>query len=201
MSCSHSTDCPLFAQFAMEPALAIWKQHFCDGEFTKCIRYQLGLKGEVVPIALMPNGKMLENKIKSKDEMGGTALFNAILKGRTSMVKSMFASRMSTVQVTSKDGSTPLMAAASTGNLEIVNLLLEANCNPFITNNNNINALAIAEKKNFSDCANAIKKFMLTHPDLKDKVIDTKNNAAPDKEEVEIKGIVSMLKKLNPFSR
>jgi len=182
MSCTHSADCPLFAQFAMEPA-------------------QLSLKGEVVPIALMPNGKMLENKVKSKEEMGGTALFNAILKGRVSMVKSMFSSKMSTVQVTSSDGSTPLMAAASVGNLEIINLLLEAGCNPFNTNNNNINALAVAEKKKFPDCAKVIKEFMLAHPNLKGEVSATEKPATSKEQETEIKGIVSMLKKLNPFSR
>ena len=203
MSCSHSTDCPLFAQFAMEPALAIWKQHFCDGDFTKCARYQLGLKGSVVPLTLMPNGKMIESKVKSKEEMGGTALFNAILKGRASMVKSMFASKMSTVQVTSTDGSTPLMAAASIGNLEIVNILLEAGCNPYKTNKDGINALTVAEKKNFPDCAEAIKDFMELHPELKDKAIataDTNTTEVEDDQE-EIKGVVSLLKKLNPFSR
>ena len=112
MSCSHSSGCPLFAQFAMEPALAVWKKHFCDGDYIKCARYQLGLKGKTVPITLLPNGKMIEKKSKSKEEMGGTALFNAILKGRASMVKSMFSSKMSSVSVTSSDGSTPLMAAA-----------------------------------------------------------------------------------------
>ena len=202
MSCSHSANCPLFAQFAMEPALAVWKQHFCDGEHTKCTRYQLGLKGATVPITLLPNGKNIENKVKSKDEMGGTALFNAILKGRASMVKSMFASNMATVQVVSTDGSTPLMAAASVGNLEIVNILLDAGCNPFNINNNDINALAVAEKKNFPDCAKSIKEFMDAHPELASKVNDAKNNVdIPDEQESEIKGIVSMLKKLNPFSR
>lgn len=202
MSCSHTVSCPLFAQFAMEPALAVWKSHFCDGEFTKCARYQLGLKGAAVPITLFPNGKMIEKKAKSKEELGGTALFNAILKGRASMVKSMFASKMSTAKVTSSDGSTPLMAAASVGNLEIVHILLDAGCNPFNTNNNGIDALIVAENKKFPDCAKAIKEFMNAHPDLKNKVNDTNNNAdTPDEQESEIKGIVSILKKLNPFSR
>jgi len=198
MSCSHSVDCPLFAQFAMEPALAVWKQHFCDGDFTKCARYQLGLKGSVVPLTLMPNGKMIESKAKTKEELGGTALFNAILKGRASMVKSMFASKMSSVQVVSSDGSTPLMAAVSIGNLEIVNILLEAGCNPFKTNDNDINALMVAEKKNFPDCAQSIKVFMEAHPELKDQAMEATNNIEV---EDEIKGVVSFLKKLNPFSR
>jgi hypothetical protein len=186
----------------MEPALAIWKQHFCDGDFAKCARYQLSLKGAAVPITLMPNGRVMEKKEKSKEELGGTALFNAILKGRTSMVKSMFASKMSSAHVTSSDGSTPLMAAASIGNLEIVNILLEAGCNPFNTNKDGINALTVAEKKNFPDCAKAIKEFMLVHPDLASKVVVANDNAdTPDEQEEDIKGVVSLLKKLNPFSR
>ena len=198
MSCSHSESCPLFAQFAMEPALAVWRQHFCDGEYTKCARYQLGLKGGTIPITLLPNGKMIEKKTKSKEEMGGTALFNAILKGRVSMVKSMFASKMASGQIVSSDGSTPLMAAASVGNLEIVNILLDAGCNPFNTNNNDIDALAVAEKKNFPDCAKSIKDYMDAHPDLKNNV---NNSDTADEQETEIKGVVSLLKKLNPFSR
>jgi len=203
MACSHSTDCPLFAQFAMEPALAIWKKHFCDGDFTKCARYQLSIKGATVPITLLPNGKMIEKKTKSKEEMGGTALFNAILKGRVSMVKSMFASKMATAQVNSSDGSTPLMAAASVGNLEIVNILLEEGCNPFNTNNKGANALFVAKHKNFTECAQVIKAFMDTHPHLESKITASKNtvNTNTDDEELEIKGIVSLLKKLNPFSR
>jgi len=202
MSCTHSSNCPLFAQFAMEPALAVWKKHFCDGEFTKCARYQLGLKGGTIPITLLPNGKMIENKTKSKEEMGGTALFNAILKGRASMVKSMLASKMASAQVVSTDGSTPLMAAASIGNLEIVNILLESGCNPFKSNNNNINALGVAEKKSFSDCAKSIKDYMDAHPDLKNNVNDVANNSdTSDEQETEIKGVISLLKKLNPFSR
>lgn len=202
MSCSHTSDCPLFAQFAMEPSLAIWKQHFCDGEFVKCVRHQLSLKGEAVPLTLMPNGKMIETKVKSKEEMGGTALFNAILKGRASMVKSMFASKMATAEVTSADGSTPLMAAASVGNLEIVNILLAAGCNPFNTNKEGFNALAVAEKKNFPDCTKAIKDFMDANSNLKNKVSVAKNTAdVTVDEQEEMKGIVSLLKKINPFSR
>ncbi len=202
MICSHSVDCPLFAQFAMEPALAIWKKHFCDGEFAKCARYQLGLKGETVPITLLPNGKMIEKRVKSKEEMGGTALFNAILKGRVSMVKSMLASKMATVQVISVDGSTPLMGAASIGNIEIVNLLLDAGCNPYNKNTKGVNAFMIAEDKKFSECATTIKDFMLKHPELKEKSVVVEDTAnTPVAEESEIKGVVSMLKKLNPFSR
>ncbi len=206
MTCSHSADCPLFAQFAMEPALDVWKQHYCEGDYSKCARYQLSLKGEAIPLTLMPNGKMIEQKVKSKEELAGTALFNAILKGRASMVKSMFATNVASAEIRTADGSTPLMAAASVGNLEIVNLLLEFGCNPFNTNKAGLNALKVAESKNFTDCADAIRNFMLEHKDLKAKAIKA-NKEEPETEQgqqaekEEMKGIVSMLKKLNPFSR
>lgn len=206
MSCSHTSDCPLFAQFAMEPALAIWKSHYCDGEFAKCARFQMSLKGDAVPITLLPNGKMIEQKVKTQEELGGTALFNAILKNRASMVKSMFASNMSSANVLSNDGSTPLMAAASIGSLEIVKILLEAGCNPYRINQAGVNALAVAEKKNFPECASAIKTFMEAHPELKAKAEEVKINtpaqtAAAEEKESGIKDVVSFLKKFNPFSR
>lgn len=205
MSCTHSADCPLFAQFAMEPSLAIWKQHYCDGEFTKCARFQLGLKGEAVPITLMPNGKMIAAKSKTTEELAGTALFNAILKGRTIMVKSLFASNIATGEVTTSDGSTPLMAAASVGSLDIVNLLLDLGCNPYNKNDKGLNALAIAQNKNFTDCANVINKFMDTHLDLQNKVsvttADGTTAATAAEEEKEIKGIMGLLRNLNPFSK
>ena len=196
MSCSHSSSCPLFAQFAMEPALAIWKKHFCDGEYTNCARYQLGLKGEVVPLTLLPNGKAIEHKVKSKEEIGGTALFNAILKNRTPMVKSMFSSKMATVDVVANDGSTPLMVAASIGNVEIIEFLLSVGCNPFKTNNDGYDALIVAQKKNFPDCEKVLQDYMDAHPELK----DIRSSNAEDVEE-EMSGVISLLKKLNPFSR
>ena len=198
MSCTHTTDCPLFAQFAMEPSLAVWQQHYCDDNYQKCARYELSLKGAAVPLTLMPNGKMIEKKIKSKEEMGGTALFNAILKGRASMVKSMLSSKMATGHIVSGDGSTPLMAAASIGNLEIVNILLEAGCNPFTKNKNDMNALMVAEKKGFPECAEAIKDYMDSHSDLENNAVVAYNTV---EEQEEMKGVVSLLKKLNPFSR
>lgn len=204
MSCSHTADCPLFAQFAMEPALAAWKKHYCDGEFSKCARYQLSLKGDTVPITLLPNGKMIEQKAKTQEEMGGTALFNAILKGRASMVKSMLSSKMASGHIISSDGSTPLMAAASVGNLEIVSILLSAGCNPFIKNKAGFNALAVAEAKKFPDCAKLIKEFMETHSELQSKAkeISSSNKAEVEKEEeAEMTGVISLLKKLNPFGK
>ena len=199
MSCSHSSSCPLFAQFAMEPALAVWKKHFCDGEYSNCARYQKGLIGEVVPLTLLPNGKMIEHKVKSKEEIGGTALFNAILKNRVPMVKSMLSSKMSSVNGVANDGSTPLMVAASIGNSEIIEFLLSVGCNPFKTNNDGYDALIVAQKKNFPECEKIIKEFMDTHPELKNA--DISSSVEESNEAEEMSGVVSLLKKLNPFSR
>ena len=200
MSCSHASSCPLFAQFAMEPALAIWKKHFCDGEYTNCARYQMGLKGEVVPLTLLPNGKTIEHKVKSKEEIGGTALFNAILKNRTPMVKSMFASKMTSIDVVANDGSTPLMVAASVGNVEIIEFLLSVGCNPFKTNNDGYDSLIVAQRKNFPDCEKVLKEYMDAHPELKDIDSSTSKDEIEDEAE-EMSGVISLLKKLNPFSR
>ena len=87
-------------------------------------------------------------------------------------------------------------------NLEIVNILLAAGCNPFNANKEGLNALTVAEKKNFPDCVKAIKDFMDENSHLENKVTVTENTAdvAVDEQE-EMQGIVSLLKKLNPFSR
>ncbi len=204
MTCSHSADCPLFAQFAMEPSLAVWKKHYCEGEYDKCARYQASLKGETVPLTLLPNGKMIVLKAKSKEEMGGTALFNAIFKGRTSMVRSMFATKVVQADIRTPDGSTPLMAAAEVGNQEIVALLLELGCNPYNTNKLGLTALKIAENKQFSECAVLIRNFMQQHPELEATAtagVDSTEDTADAAEEKEMTGFVSLLKKLNPFSR
>lgn len=211
MTCSHKADCPLFAQFAMEPSLAVWKSHYCEGEFVTCARYQAALKGDAIPLTLLPNGKLIEKKEKTQEEMGGTALFNAILKNRASMVKSMITSHMSSADVVSVDGSTPLMAAASVGALEIVKILLESGCNPYRTNNNGIKALDVARKKNFEECAEVIQIFMETHPHLKDlaAAFEAQKSSAIAKAKAEeeaddgssVSEVVNLLKKLNPFSR
>ena len=49
MSCSHSKNCELFAQFALNHALKVWQMHFCEGEFVRCMRYQRALEGKSVP--------------------------------------------------------------------------------------------------------------------------------------------------------
>ncbi len=58
-SCSHVFDCPLFAVFTMNSALAVWKSNYCQGDFERCARFQLSKAGKPVAQTLLPNGKSL----------------------------------------------------------------------------------------------------------------------------------------------
>lgn len=59
VSCPHVSDCPLFAVFTMNAALAIWKINYCGGDHLRCVRYKLTAEGKDVPQNLLPNGKVL----------------------------------------------------------------------------------------------------------------------------------------------
>ena len=122
MKCTHCEHCDLFAQFALNPALQVWQTHYCHGEYERCVRYQMSRRNETVPLNLLPNGTKVEIP-RNSDEYGATALFNAILKSRAHMVESLFKHGVD-VNVQNSDGMSPLMAAASTGNVEIVRMLV-----------------------------------------------------------------------------
>ncbi len=59
MSCSHVDSCPLHPR--LNASLAGWKTSYCDTEDTwlECARHQTSLTGKPVPLALLPNGKVL----------------------------------------------------------------------------------------------------------------------------------------------
>ncbi len=64
MACSHATSCPLFPH--LKASLAGWRSSYCDSEagWNQCARYERSLKGDPVPLSLLPNGRviqMLEN--------------------------------------------------------------------------------------------------------------------------------------------
>lgn len=122
MKCTHCEHCDLFPQFALNPALQVWQTHYCHGEYERCIRYQMSCRNESVPLNLLPNGSKVDLP-RNSDEYGATALFNAILKSRPHMVESLFKHGVD-VNVQNSDGMSPLMAAASTGNVEIVRMLV-----------------------------------------------------------------------------
>jgi len=68
MSCCERVDkCPLFAQFNLKSSLQIWKALYCDGDFTRCRRFQIASTGAQVPPNLLPNGRMLHVPLDELD--------------------------------------------------------------------------------------------------------------------------------------
>jgi hypothetical protein len=57
--CTHVADCALFPLFRSREALAYWREHYCEGDHTRCARYQSMCDGRTPPSTLLPNGKLL----------------------------------------------------------------------------------------------------------------------------------------------
>ena len=201
VSCSHSDSCELYVQFAMEPSLKLWKEHFCDGDFDRCSRFQLALTGKPVPLGLLPNGKELQMAVRSKEELGGTALFNAIVKNRVGMVKAFMKSGAISPDIRTPDGLTPLMAAASVGNMEIVQLFLEHGCNPLHKNHHGEMAADIAESRGFSECAVLLREHMLKAPPVPEPKSETAADEQPTASSGGFAEMLGFLRRLNPLKR
>lgn len=60
MACSHVSTCPLFPK--LNASLAGWRDAYCNTatEYQNCARFQMSLGGGPVPLALLPNGKMVD---------------------------------------------------------------------------------------------------------------------------------------------
>ena len=182
MSCTHTSSCELYVQFAADPSIELWKTHYCDGDYKRCVRYERSLKGQVVPLNLLPNGK--EIVIATDDYSRGIhALFNAIQKNRLPMVKAFLKTKMSSEKVENSEGVTPLMYAASLGHFEIVKFFLEHDCNPHHKNRKGERALEMAEQAGHDVCADILRHYMAKIPEGDEVVshaveINTKDNDA-----------------------
>lgn len=151
MACTHVDNCELFAQFALNPALRVWQVHYCDQEFKRCARFQLSLTGAAVPLNLLPNGSRVE-AARSDADYGATAIFNAILKRRMPMIESLLRTGMN-VNIRDSRGMTPLMAAAATGDVEIVGYLLKKKAAPQLKSTAGETAYEIAVRAGFNNVA------------------------------------------------
>lgn len=151
MGCTHCDHCELYTQFALNPALQVWQVHYCQGDYHRCVRFQMSLRKEAVPLNLLPNGTKVELP-RSVNDYNATALFSAILKSRVPLLESLLKSGIN-VNVRNSDGMTPLMAAASTGNIEIIRLLLAKGADTSITNNLAETAAAIAARSSHPQAA------------------------------------------------
>jgi ankyrin repeat protein len=163
MSCSHADNCALHAQFAFNPAMKIWQQHYCDKDYKNCARYTLSLQGQSVPLNLLPNGVKVE-AARTSDDYGATAIFNAILKRRTAMVESLLRSGTN-VNTRDARGMTPLMAAATLGDEEIVRLLLAKGADPSLRNAAGQTASDVAYGAGHADLATQLDKAALRAAD------------------------------------
>ncbi|WP_300010879.1 hypothetical protein [Pseudonocardia sp.] len=56
MACSHTAACPLFP--LLNSSLEGWRRCYCDSAdgWRGCARYQQSLRGQYVPLSLLPNG-------------------------------------------------------------------------------------------------------------------------------------------------
>ena len=201
MACNHSGSCELFPLMAMEPALNLWKKHYCDGNFTGCSRYQLSIKSKPVPLTLLPNGKQLAPR--SREEINAAALFNAIEKGRVHLIKSMIKTGVAKTAAQTSHGLSPLMAAAKVGNVEILNLMLDHGCNPWRKNPDGHTALDIATAEGHENCIHVLRQKMesSTPDDYAQYPATTVEDEGEETVEETKNNIVHFLKKLNPFAR
>lgn len=132
MSCSRITGCELFLQFALNPALEIWQQHYCNADWRQCARFYESNAGQPVPMTLLPNGKRI-NVIRTEEELGATVLFNSIAKKRAGMVRSLIRAGIN-VNARNIEGTTALMSAIESGFAPVAGLLLEHGADPSIVN-------------------------------------------------------------------
>ncbi len=147
MSCPNINGCELFVQFALNPALEIWKKHYCHGNNEDCARYKLAVQRKPVPLTLLPNGKLVK-LVRSTSQLGTTALFNSIAKLRTRMVGSLIRAGVD-INASNIEGTTALMAAVKVESEEIVALMLNNNADPNLRNIHGQNAYDLAvEQKN-----------------------------------------------------
>ena len=156
MSCSHIEGCELFVQFALNPALEIWKKKFCNGVHTNCARYKLSGLHQPVPVTLLPNGKNIR-VVRSNEEFGVTALFNSIAKHRVRMIKSLIHTGVN-LNASNVEGTTALMAAVEENSEEMVKLLLEHDVDTSLRNIHGQTAYDLAVEQENTALINLLSK-------------------------------------------
>lgn len=147
MACSHISGCELFVQFALNPALELWKRAYCNGDYATCVRYKTAVMGQQVPLSLLPNGKKIQTN-RSQDELAITALFNCIEKNRLRMASSLVKAVGVDINACNVEGTTALMAAVEIGSIEMIKLLLSFNPDTTMTNIHGQTAYNLALEKN-----------------------------------------------------
>jgi len=154
MACSHMNGCELFVQFAMNPALELWKISYCkSADYSRCERYKASLEGKAIPLILLPNGVNL--KETENDGIGAASLYSAIIKHQTHMIKTLLRVGVD-LNLKNIEGTTPLMAAAEYGVDDIAKILIDNGANVKAKNNSSETAYDIAMKHHHYDLAKLI---------------------------------------------
>lgn len=196
MACSHSSSCQLYAQFAADASLKLWKQHYCEKSFDQCARYKLALEGKPVPLMLLPNGKVVERR--SREQISASALFNAIQKQRVGVVRSLIKTGMSSFELKTEDGMTPLMASVAVGNTELVKLMLEYGCDPYTSNRQGKRAIEMAQESGFTEIVSILEEYMAANPQQQSAAAPAEADSKTEPES-EMKEVVGFLRRFNPF--
>jgi ankyrin repeat protein len=103
----------------------------------------------------LPTG--LEKSGRTPTVHGAAALFNAILKGRTTVVQSLLQQGVN-VNVRTVSGKTPLMAAAYKGYTDIVQLLVDSGAEVNMKDSRGDTAVKIATRGGFTRIVDLLKK-------------------------------------------
>ncbi len=151
MACSHIEGCELFVQFALNPALNIWQDKYCNGLYNDCARYKMSGAHQPVPVTLLPNGKMISSA-RSQEQFALTVLFNSITKHRTRMVQSIIRHTQGIdLNEVNVEGTSALMAAVEANAEDIVKLLLENNVKTDLKNMHGQTAYDLAVEHNHTN--------------------------------------------------
>jgi len=151
MSCSHIEGCELFVQFALNPALDIWKEKYCNGAYNSCARYKMSGEHQPVPVTLLPNGKRI-TAARSSEQFALTVLFNSIEKHRSRMVESFIRHAQGVnINESNVEGTTALMAAVEANSEDIVKLLLKHNIDASLKNIHGQTAYDIAVENGYEN--------------------------------------------------
>lgn len=157
MSCSHLKSCPLFAQFALHPALGLWQEKYCQGDFKSCARYGASLAAKAIPVTLLPNGKLLETHNSDQDMRGGV-MFNAVLNNRVWMLENLIHRVGVDINYKNIEGTTALMVAAEHGLKDMVDILIDAGADATLTNLTGETAYDLAVKGGHLDVADGLRR-------------------------------------------
>lgn len=105
----------------------------------------------------LPTG--LEKPQGSQGTRGGAALFNAVLNGHLPLVIRLLDTGAN-INVSTINGSTPLMVAAHKGHVEIVQTLIMRGANVNAVKTDGSSALNFAERAGFTRCADLLRVAM-----------------------------------------